>query len=45
MRSKWYVRTKMSPQIGATFLVVRVIEVGKKFSVYGVQQDVLPDVV
>jgi len=29
--SNWYVRTKMSPQIGATFLIVRVIEVWKKF--------------
>jgi len=45
VRRNLYVRTKMSPQIGATFLVVRVIEVGKKFSICGVQQDVLSDVV
>jgi len=31
VRRDWYVRTKMSPQIGATVLVVRVVEVWKKF--------------
>ena len=39
VRSNWYVRTKISPQIGATYQVVSVIQLWKKFWIYGVLQD------